>query len=350
MTSSLETIIKSRTPVVQESTPPVIVVGLPRSGSSYMAHVLSCMQDWFVFDDLYPYQKATELGISNNTDLSAQPELLKQYVNKLTWQLRAKIKWERNFEIPNLSWDDTFEMEEALIEALTERKPLYWYHVLEEWIQRLTLHYGKKRWGYKTPQDFMHMDDLTDIFPGVKFVYIVRDPRKVLSSLKNLPKVKTDGTQDGESRQYHPYVYALYWKKAFDSVERYRQKNKAPVETIQFEELVKKPVEVAERLAAFLETTVEGNVVVEKGNSSLQQGTPRPFTATEIKICESVAGAQMQKLDYALQQPSARLGDLFDLLSTTWTFTLFQLQRMVVNKRARNSVKALLKNLIPQKS
>ena len=48
----LEALIKSPTLVNQETTPPVIVVGLPRSGSSYLAHVLSCLEGWFIFDDL----------------------------------------------------------------------------------------------------------------------------------------------------------------------------------------------------------------------------------------------------------------------------------------------------------
>ena len=37
---------------------PLIIVGLPRSGTSFLAHVLSAIDDWYVFDDLYCVQKA----------------------------------------------------------------------------------------------------------------------------------------------------------------------------------------------------------------------------------------------------------------------------------------------------
>ena len=61
-----KSILFSTTPIVQQPVPPVIVVGLPRSGSTYIAHVLSCFDDLYVFDDLYPYQFAKALNLAGN--------------------------------------------------------------------------------------------------------------------------------------------------------------------------------------------------------------------------------------------------------------------------------------------
>ncbi len=331
--------------MARPSMPPVIVVGLPRSGSSYLSHVLSCMDDWFIFDDLYPYQKAASLGLDSAVELSSRPDLLEEYVSQLTWQLRAKIKFEKNFKIPNLDLDEVAAMERAILQTLRERPTLTWPQVLEEWIMRLAHHGGKCRWGYKTPQDFMHMDELTDIFPGVRFIYILRDPRKVMRSFKNLPRVKTDGRQDGESRQYHPIVYALYWKIAYDKVQDFSRRNRAPVEVVKFEDLVETPVAVAERLAGFLGTQVTGQVILERVNSSFKQGSVRELTHTEITICEKIAGSQMQKSGYKLFYLQPHLSDMVDLVKTSVDFLAYQLQRMVTNKRARTSIMAFLKNL-----
>jgi hypothetical protein len=331
--------------MARPSMPPVIVVGLPRSGSSYLSHVLSCMDDWFIFDDLYPYQKAASLGLSSAIELSNRPDLLEEYVSQLTWQLRAKIKFEKNFQIPNLDLDEVALMERAVLQTLHEYPTLTWPQVLEEWIMRLAHHGGKHRWGYKTPQDFMHMDELTDIFPGVRFIYILRDPRKMMRSFKNLPRVKTDGKQDGESRQYHPIVYALYWKTAYDKVKDFSSRNRAPVEVVKFEDLVNTPVAVAERLARFLDTQVTGQVVLERVNSSFRHGSVRELTNTEVMICEKIAGSQMKKSGYKLFHPKPRLSDAGDLLKTSIDFLAYQLQRMVINRRARTSVIAFLKNL-----
>ena len=46
-------------PVVSEPKPsPVVVVGLPRSGSSFLSYVISQIDDWYVFDDLYLFRTA----------------------------------------------------------------------------------------------------------------------------------------------------------------------------------------------------------------------------------------------------------------------------------------------------
>ena len=41
---------------------PVVVVGLPLSGSSLLGHVLLQATDCYVFDDLYTARQAQELG------------------------------------------------------------------------------------------------------------------------------------------------------------------------------------------------------------------------------------------------------------------------------------------------
>lgn len=325
--------------------PPVIVVGLPRSGSSYLSHVLSCMDEWFIFDDLYPYQKAASLGLSPSFELSNRHDLLENYVSQLTWQLRAKVKFEKNFKIPSLDLDEVSAMERALLQFLRSCETLTWPQVLEAWSMRLAHHGGKPRWGYKTPQDFMHMDELTDIFPGVRFIYILRDPRKVMRSFKNLPRVKTNGNQDGESRQYHPMVYSLYWKIAYDKVQEFSRRNRAPVEVVKFEDLVKTPIAVAERLASFLETQVTGQVIPESINSSFRQGSARELTNTEVMLCEKIAGSQMQECGYRLSHPTPQLSDVVDLAATSADFVAYQLHRMVTNKRARASIIAFMKNL-----
>lgn len=350
-TTTLEAIVKSSSRVCQVSSPPVIVVGLPRSGSSYLAHVLSCLDDWFIFDDLYPYQKAAASGVSSTFDFYSSPEKLQTFVNMLSWQLWAKIKFEENFQVPNLDLDDPFEMERSLLTtfeniASEERQTLTWPVVLEEWMTRLALHSDKHRWGYKTPQDFMHMDELSSLFPGVKFIYILRDPRKMMRSFKNLPKVKTDGAQDGESRQYHPAVYALYWKNAYEKVQDFIKRGKAPVEVVKFEDLIQNPEAVASRLADFLDTRVEGNVITEKANSSMRNGPPVELTPTEIAICEKVAGASMRSAGYHLSGASPQVHDLFDLLTVSTTFARYQIERILTDKKARSSVIAFLKSVL----
>jgi hypothetical protein len=352
--STLNTIIKSLSLVVETSTSPVVVIGLPRSGSSYLSHVLSCLDGWFVFDDLYPRQKAAQFGINRTTNLAENPSLLESYINALTWQLRARIKHEENFRVPDLTWDDTFNMQKAVLQAFEAQNPVIWPQVLEEWMTRLTLHLGKSHWGYKTPQDFMHMDELADLFPGIKFIFIMRDPRQMMRSFKNLPRVKISGTQDGVSRQYHPVVYALYWQQAYEKVQEFMTKGRAPVEVVKFEDLVQNPTQRAENLARFLETEVKDKekekVVAQGKNSSFKQRESskpvRELTNTEVFLCEKIAGSAMQASGYDLHHPTPNPLDMIDLISTSATFTGYQVQRILASNQARTSVSSFVKNLL----
>jgi hypothetical protein len=59
--------------------------------------------------------------------------------------------------------------------------------------------HGKSRWGDKDPDNVLELDTLWSLFPGCKFVHIIRDGRAVACSLrkldwgsKNIPKLAED--------------------------------------------------------------------------------------------------------------------------------------------------------------
>ncbi len=182
-----ESVLFSTTPIVKETIAPVIVVGLPRSGSTYLAHVLSCFDDLFVFDDLYPYQVAKANNLSGN--LSSQQRKL--FLHKLSSSARSKVKWRKKIYAfaPSCSLEDIDKLYEAVLKTF-ENQSVTWPQLLEEWMTRLTLFQGRSRWGYKTPQDFQNLEELSQIFPGCQFLYIMRNPKKMMASFKNLPSIK----------------------------------------------------------------------------------------------------------------------------------------------------------------
>jgi len=252
----------SPAPVVQKRTAPVIVVGLPRSGSSFLSHVLSSLDDYYVFDDLYLLQQVQALGAENRPLTSGE---LRKLTGFLGWAVRARIRYEDSFRAPDCTWEDMDRMVEAVRTAF-EDKAVYWHTLLEEWLTRLAWHHGRRRWGYKTPQDFHHLDLLTDRFPGARFVFIMRDPRRMMASMKYVRDA------DGDPRQYHPIVYALYWRMARRAVDAFRAKDRAPVHEVRFEALVSDPDGEARRLAAFLSTSVSATVELGGTNTSFKAG------------------------------------------------------------------------------
>ncbi|MBW2240975.1 MAG: sulfotransferase [Deltaproteobacteria bacterium] len=314
-------------------TPPVVVIGLPRSGSSFLSHVMSALDDWYVFDDLYLYRQARAIGANG----ALRGEQLEKLIDFLGWQLRARIQFESDFARPECSLDDVSEMNAAMLETFRET-PVHWHELMEEWLVRLALHHGRSRWGYKAPQDFMQMEMLAGLFPGIRFVFILRDPRDTMSSFKFV-----DG-EDGRPGQYHPWVYARYWRMANQRADQNARTLGVPMLRVRFEDLVGDPRREGQRLADFLDTKLSGELP-GGANTSFREGDRKTISETERWICERVAGNEMDRQGYDRDAARFRIRDLPDLAATTLRFASHQTRRLWKNPAARTSVTGFLRNL-----
>ena len=325
----------SETAVVESHTAPVIVVGLPRSGSSFLSHVLSALPEWYVFDDMYMYQQVGVIGNEGPLSDDEVVDLLKY----LGWSVRARIEYEDAFFKPDCTWEDVDRMVTAVAKSL-EGKNVKWPVLLEEWLTRLARHHGRSRWGYKTPQDFLHMHNLAAAIEGVRFVFIMRDPRRMMASLKYVREA------DGDPRQFHPIAYAYYWRMAWRALQDYEANGTAPMQVVRFEELVKDPDGIARSLGEFLGTPFEGAVEVHGHNTSFGGGQRKDLSPTEIWICERIAGSEMRAAGYEPGQGKFRLRDLPAFALISLRFAAYQVARVWQRKDARVSIVSYLRRLV----
>jgi hypothetical protein len=326
------------TPVVTQSQPPVIVVGLPRSGSSFLSHVLSALDGWYVWDDLYFLQKVK--AFANDDVLTA--ERVGGLLTYLGWTIRVKLNHDDDFTRPNLTMDEIDQFVHAMGETFKDGG-ITWSQLLEEWMTRLAHHHGCTHWGYKTPQDFHHMDELSDVFPGIKFVYIVRDPRRMMASFKFV------NLKDGDPGQYHPLVYANYWKMAYKKVNRFADSHPNQVLTVRFEDLTANPDQSAVAMAEFLESELIGQVPEQGKNTSFKAGARRSITDLEKWYCQLVNKPILEELHYDKEPVRIKLGDFWDLVKTSFRFVVYQCTRLVKKKDARGSVGNFVRSLVSGK-
>lgn len=103
---------------------------------------------------------------------------------------------------------------------------------------------GKARWADKTPWYVLHMDRLLALFPGARFLHLIRDGRDVALSLFR---------RRHDFDVYNTYCAARYWELY---VERGREIGQAmPVGTYQecyYEDLVTDPAATLEQICTFL--------------------------------------------------------------------------------------------------
>lgn len=313
--------------------PPVILVGLPRSGSSFLSDILSQIDDWYVFDDLYLYREAKAIGADKGCLSEAQLDRLLYF---LGWQIRARIQF-GTFSVPNMSMEDVDAMDEAL-RTLYKNERVTWSELLEEWMLRLAHNQGCRRWGYKAPQDFLHTDILNSAFPGLKYIFIQRDPRAMMRSLKYVHD------NDGNPKQYHPLVYSLYWKSCAQKMAVMREQGDEFL-LVRFEDLISRTADVAEDIAAFLDSPMSKELEIKQNNSSFHNKKKQELTSTEVWLIEKVAGEYLQAGGYEKSSNAPEVMGILEVIRVSFVFTSYQIGRVFKKKSALVSIKSMIGSL-----
>ena len=316
---------------------PLIVVGLPRSGSTYISHLISCLDDWYVFDDLYLMRLAMSIGAGERPMESANIRTLNNF---MAWQLKARIKHESNFMLMSLSWAEVDLLESSMNFSCIE-DPLRWWELLEEWMIRVAALHGASNWGYKAPQDFLSVARLATLFPGARFIHLKRNPYDVLRSMKNL------SGEDGSRSQYHPIVYARYWRLAEDTI-RAHAKAAIPILQLRYEDMVHDPLASANHIAHFL-GAIEIDAIPEMGRNTSHTGLSAGLSPAELKVIKHFAQSEPQ--GYLAPNPDSRYGisRLFGLAEFFWVslrFSAYQAMRLLREKDKRHSVKLYLGRIL----
>lgn len=103
---------------------------------------------------------------------------------------------------------------------------------------------GKQRLGDKTPHYFAIVPELATLYPGAKFIHLVRDGRDVAISWI-----------DAGWQRY--YERGFEWPAAMADLHRDRSAYPDRVLEVRYEDLVLQPAEVAQHICAFLGETYE---------------------------------------------------------------------------------------------
>lgn len=309
---------------------PVVVVGLPRSGSSFASHLLSNLPNYYVFDDLYLIRRAKEI----KADLRLTPNQLNKLLFFLGWQIRSRLKL-ATYAVPNVALDEVEPMNDALRTALANRD-ITVFDLQREWLFRLAKRSGADRWGFKMPSAFVLLDDLRTAYPDLKVIYNMRDPNDVLASYKFMPKTSFDG----DPRQYHPLFYAFYWRKAVNSYLEQVGRDPESVKLMLFEGMVRDPLAQAQGIAEFLDVAPPASVTVPERPNSSHSKKRKTITGLETLLVNVICRKQMSALGYTPRKEPVKLSDVLDLLKTTLTFIHFRAVALPAKVRKRTKVAA----------
>ena len=120
---------------------------------------------------------------------------------------------------------------------------------------------GKTWWSDKTPPNIDHVDLLAEVFPGARFVELVRDGRDVALSMMTMPW--------GDN---NAYTCGLRWASCIREGERQRAARPDEVLLVRYEDLVTQPAEQLQRVSRFLGMAYDDDMLaVEKTDTSKLQ-------------------------------------------------------------------------------
>jgi hypothetical protein len=106
--------------------------------------------------------------------------------------------------------------------------------------------YGKPRWGDKTPHYVHHVEQLLSVWPGARFVILVRDGRDVALSLRRMPFGPNNA-----------WAAAPWWARGIRAGEKAQADHPSAVWTIRYEDLAARPLELVPSICEFLGLSFE---------------------------------------------------------------------------------------------
>jgi hypothetical protein len=164
---------------------------------------------------------------------------------------------------------------------------------------------GKTRWCEKSPQYAHHMLALLRLFPGARFVHVIRDGRDCARSFHR-------------RWQRSPELTITRWKQLLQHARAQRNALGTRYLEVRFEELTASPEVWMKRICEFLELPFEAAVLESSrpylsssrktGSLQINSGQWRAhFSVRRVRRLESIAGRLLAEHGYATSLPEADL-------------------------------------------
>lgn len=211
---------------------PIFIVGTPRSGTTLMTAFLSA----------HP-----KIAISPETHFFNfwLPNFQQREIYDF-WHIFSNSKRFSYFGI---------EPEPVLSRALKHGK-LNHQNIFEGLLEAYGMHQKKSRWGEKTPDHHQHLDQILNWYPKAKVVWMVRDPRSVVSSL-----LKSYWTNSLTSSN------AGLWRQGI--IELGKWENDERVKVVLYESLIQNTVPTLKNICVFLGEVYSQDMVDQRSTQNI---------------------------------------------------------------------------------
>jgi len=276
------------------TAPPVLVLGVRRSGTTLLRVVLDRHSELAVPDESYFVPQLADRH-GGRVDVEDFVDDLRRLPTLREWgvspdAVRARMR-------PGLGLGEAVA---AVYEAFAESR-------------------GKSRWGDKTPMYMQHLSLLERLFPTACYVHLVRDGRDAGLSFLAMPRgIVTEGW--GHPRT--PAGFACQWRSEVRAAQALGRRVGGRYLEVRYEELVADAAAVVERICAFAGLSYEPAMLEYEGTvdvsakphqQRLRQAPTQgvrdwreDMAPEDVAAFEAVAGDLLAELGYeTATRPSA---------------------------------------------
>ena len=233
---------------------PIIVSGLPRSGTTFLFDLLHCDHGfrgpltWEIFQ-MMPItnsafnktKKVLKTKLKLRLIRALMPDLMKMhgmnaYLPEECQQIMSidfkSIYWAYNANVPEY---------EAFLKTCDYTSAILWH---SRFLQALEIAHKPKNWLLKDPCHMQHIPELLKIYPEAKFIFVHRDPVDTIPSISSLTShVRAPFTKKVNKTEIGTNALS-FWKNAIDSfLEDRRLIAKNNYIDINFKDFIAAPLE-----------------------------------------------------------------------------------------------------------
>lgn len=282
------------------STAPVFVLGCPRSGTTYLYHVLLSAGNFAIYHAESEVFHLLEPRFGDLRVARNKRRLLAAWFNS------------RLFAATGLEKE---QLQERIMRDCGNGGDF-----LRIVMEAMAQHQGVERWAECTPDHILYLPRIKQTIPEALVIHIIRDGRDVALSMekqgwpKQLP-------WDWTSRLM---TAGLYWEWMIGRGRQDGLQLGADYLEVRYEDLVSNPREVLQRLSSFIEQELDYNQIqraavgsVSRPNTSFEEehltGKFSPigrwkrfYSPEEVAMFEDLVGDRLQQFGYAREtNPSA---------------------------------------------
>lgn len=250
---------------------PVILVGMPRSGSTLTTALVNRSRRHYVLNDAYLTQIVDK---AEAWEGKLRPETKVELVQFLSGLVSRRAGISGKKTVANSSFIESKSLQNLLDlygEEEVSKVSRSWGEAIALLLGLAAAHAGKRIWGWNTPQDIYHLDRILASFPKAKFVCVMRDPHSMLRSFHNRPNTRA-------RQRYHPAIQAIAWRKAARLAIKAKDRMPNQFFTLRYEDLINDTAGMISRLNEFLGSDIAPEIDLKLigSNSSFRNQEQRP--------------------------------------------------------------------------